>query len=174
MKSLTILYLFLALSIVIGIFWDQVPIIKESANFILNPTAGRLLDYEINLGMIIITALISLFTIIVQKYTVDNASLRELKNDHKKMQQDMKSLKDNPEKLMELQGESMKKSMEVLSLSSKSFIYTTIPLVLFIRWFGDYFSLVDVKIFGFMHWLFAYILFSLIFSIIFRRLFKLP
>lgn len=176
MSALKIIFIVSLISLGIALFWDSVPLIKESVHAILDPSVGALLDYNINLGMILVTAAIMLFITLIQKYTVDNESLRQLKLDQKKIQADMKSLKEHPEKLLALQKESISKAGEMFSLSMKSFAYTAIPIILFFRWFSDYFNSFDppLRVFGFLSWFWAYLIFSIIFSIIFRKLFKLP
>ncbi len=166
----------LLISLAIAFFWDNIPAIKQTAHLALDPSAGRILDYNHDLGMIIIAGFIALFTTIIQKYTVDNETLKKLKDDQKKIQADMKTLKENPEKLLQLQKESMQKAGEMMSLSMRSFSYTAIPVILFFRWFSDYFVKFSppIKIFGFFNWFLAYIILSIIFSIIFRKMFKLP
>ena len=176
MSALRIVFIVMLVSLGIAFFWDSVPLIKDTIHLILDPTAGSLLDYNVNSGMIIISAMITIFMTLIQKYAVDNEAIRKLKQDQKKIQQDMKYLKDNPEKLMELQKESISKAGEMFKLSMKSFTYTAIPIILFFRWFSDYFAASDppIKIFGFLSWFWAYVIFSIIFSMIFRKLFKLP
>ena len=171
-----ILFIILLIPIAIALFWNQVPIIKESVHAVFDPSLGYLLDYNLNIGMTIITGVVMLLTTIVQKYTVDNETLKQLKADQKTIQNDMKSLKENPEKLIELQKQSLAKAGEIMSLSLKSSIYTIIPFILLIRWFGDYFSAFEtpVRIFGFFSWFWAYFVLAIIFSMIFRKLLKLP
>ena|SRR3989338_5387135 len=176
MSALRIVFIVLLVSLAIAFFWDNIPAIKQTAHAILDPTAGKLLDYNVDIGMIVISALITLFITLIQKYTVDNETLKQLKAEQKKIQADMKSLKEHPEKLMQLQKQSMEKAGEMFSLSMKSFSYTAIPIILFFRWFSDYFSALSppAKIFGFFSWFWAYLIISIIASIIFRKLFKLP
>ncbi len=176
MSALRMVFIVLLISTLIAIFWDSVPIIKETANLILNPTAGKLLEFNIDMGLIIVSAIITLFITIIQKYTVDNEALKQLKADQKKLQQNMKELKDNPEKLMQLQQESLAKAGEMFQISMRSFSYTAIPIILFFRWFSDYFAQFNppVRIFGIFTWFIAYLISSIIFSIIFRKMFKLP
>jgi len=176
MKTLKIIFLVLLVSSGIALFWNSFPIIKQTAHAILDPTAGKLLNYHLNIGMILVAGIISLFITVIQKYTVDNETLKVLKQDQKKLQADMKSFKDHPERFAQLQKESMEKAGEMISISMKSFSYTAIPVILFFRWFSDYFASFDppVKIFGFLSWFWAYLIFSIIFSMIFRKVFKLP
>ncbi len=176
MKTLRIVFIIMLVSLLIASLWNYIPAIKQGAHLILDPTAGRLLNYNVNLGMIFVSAIITLFITIVQKYTVDNETLKQLKGEQKKIQEDMKLLKEHPEKLMQLQKQSMEKAGEMFSLSMKSFSYTAIPIILFFRWFSDYFGAFNppLKILGFLSWFWAYLIFSIIFSIIFRKAFKLP
>lgn len=176
MKAFKSVFIVLLISMLIAIFWDSIPAIKDTVHSILDPILGKLLDYNVNIGMIVISALITLFITIIQKYTIDNETLAQLKKEQKIIAEDMKKLKDNPEKVMGLQKESLAKAGEIFTLSMKSFGYTAIPIILFFRWFADYFAALDppVKIFGFFSWFWAYLIFSIIFSIIFRKMFKLP
>ncbi|MDO8508408.1 MAG: EMC3/TMCO1 family protein [Nanoarchaeota archaeon] len=176
MKALKGVLIVLLISSAIALLWDHIPIIKQSAHAVLDPSAGKILDYNVNIGMILVAGIISLFITVIQKYTVDNETLKQLKQDQKKLQQDMKDFKNHPEKYAQLQTDSLKKAGEMMSISMKSFSYTAIPIILFFRWFSDYFAAFDppIRIFGFLNWLLAYIIFSIIFSMIFRKVFKLP
>ena len=176
MSALRILFIVTLISLGIAIFWNSVPLVKETIHLILDPTVGKFLDFNADIGMIIVTASIMLIITLVQKFTVDNDTLRKLKSEQKKLQQDMKEFKNHPEKFMELQKESMKKAGEMITISMRSFSYTAIPIILFFRWFSDYFVAFSppLKIFGFFSWFWAYFIFSIIFSLIFRKMFKLP
>lgn len=176
MSAIKILFIVTLISFGIAIFWNSVPLVKETIHLILDPSVGKLLDYNANIGMIIVTGIIMLTITLVQKFTVDNDTLRQLKLDQKKIQADIKELKNHPEKVMELQKESLKKAGEMFTLSMRSFSYTAVPIILFFRWFSDYFTSFDppLKIFGFFSWFWAYFIFSIIFSIIFRKMLKLP
>ena len=176
MKPLTILLIITIISLGIAFFWKSVPIISQSVHLILDPTAGSLLNFNITLGMIIITAIITLFITLIQKYTVDNDQLRELKKEQKILQEEMKKYKEHPEKFMELQKKQLEFIPQTMQLTMRPLIYTGIPIILFFRWFNDYFSAVTppVKIFGFLSWFWAYLIFAIICSIIFRKMLKLP
>jgi uncharacterized membrane protein (DUF106 family) len=54
-------------------------------------------------------------------------------------------------------------------------LYTAIPFVLFFRWFADYFSnpfFAAFRFFGFLSWFWFYLIGSIIFSSIFRKVLK--
>ncbi len=171
--SFTPMIIIMVLSLLIASFWNSVPIIKNSAGAILNPTAGALLNWNITYGMILIIALLSLITTIIQKYATDQKTLREMKDEQKKINEEAKKFKDNPEKMMEMQKESMKFMMPMMKLSTRALAFTGIPFILFIRWFNDFFTIVgDFRFFGFMSWFWIYLLGSIIFSSIFRKILK--
>ena len=176
MSALKVLFIVMLISLGMAFFWNSLPIVKETVHLILNPTAGRLLDYNVNLGMIVIAGIISLFITLIQKYTVDNETLRELKKEQKILQEEIKKFKDHPEKLLELQKKQMEFIPKTFNLTMRPLMYTAIPIILFFRWFSDYFGAFSppIKIFGFFSWFWGYLIFSIIFSMIFRKMFKLP
>jgi len=102
-KSIRTLFLVMLVSLAIAAFWDRLPLIKDSVHAVLNPTAGRLLEQSVDMGLIVFAAIISFFITILQKYTTDQETLRQIKKEQKLVQEEMKQYKDNPEKLMELQ-----------------------------------------------------------------------
>ena len=170
-KSMKTLFLVMFVSLAIAFFWNSLPIIKQSVDFVLNPSVGSLLSWNINYGMIIITAIISLFLVLIQKYTTDQSLLREIKKEQKILQEKMKEFKNHPEKLMELQKKQLEFIPRTFEITMRPLIYTSVPIILFFRWFNDYFTSSPVKIFGFFSWFWAYLIFAIIFSMIFRKVF---
>lgn len=171
MKGMKTLFLVMALSLVVATLWDSLPIIKTTIHAALDPTLGKLLDFHLNIGFIIIVAIFTLITTLLQKYMTDQQTLREIKEEQKLMQEEMKKYKEHPEKLMEFQKKSMELTFKAMPITMRPLIYTSIPFILFFRWFGDFFAANPVKILG-MNWLLAYILFSIIISIILRKILK--
>ena len=160
-------------SLLIAFLWDKIDFIKNSAGFILNPTAGALLNWNITWGMIITVLFISLVITIIQKYATDQKTLKEMKGEQKRLNEEAKKFRDNPEKMMEIQKESMKFMMPMMKLSTRALMFTGIPFILFVRWFNDFFALIgDFKFFGFLSWFWFYLIGSIIFSTIFRKILK--
>ena len=171
--SFKIIFVVMLLSLVIVGLWDKVPAIKDSVHAILNPTAGYLLNANVFWGMVVIVGIISLIMTLVQKYATDQETLRELKKEQKILQEEMKKYKDHPEKLLELQKKQLEFIPKTMKLTMRPIIYTGIPIILFFRWFNDYFNaLGEYRFFGFMAWIWFYLLASIIFSSIFRKVLK--
>jgi uncharacterized membrane protein (DUF106 family) len=175
LKMLKPLIIIAIAGIAINYFWNNLSIVKDSIGFILNPTIGALLDWNVSIGMIVVAGGITLITTLLQKFMIDADELRELKKEQKELQEEMKKFKDNPEKTKELIAKQFTEiTPKLMEKTMKPVIYTIIPIILTFRWFGDYFTLNEIKVFGFAHWLLAYIVIAVIFSLIFRKLFKLP
>lgn len=174
MKAMKIYILVMLVSFGIVGLWNKFPIIKNSISAVLNPTAGNLLDFNVTLGMIVVTAIITLLLTLVQKYTTDQESLRQLRKEQKLLQEEMKLYKDNPQKMLELQKKQFEFFPRTMDLTMSSLIYTSVPILLFFRWFSDYFATNPVKIFGFFSWFWAYLILSILFSMIFRKVFDMP
>lgn len=171
-KSIKALFIVMVISLGIAFFWGRVPIIRDTVHAVLDPSAGVLLERNVDLGILAFAAVISLFITIIQKYTTDQETLREIKKEQKILQQEMKNYKDHPEKLMELQKKQLASIPKTFEITLRPIMYTSIPIIIFFRWFSDYFADNPVKIFGVLNWFLAYIILSMIFTTVFRKVFK--
>lgn len=173
MKGMKILLVVMLASFLVAGAWDNIPAIKNSAHFILDPSAGGLLNWNLNIGMIIIVFAISAITSLSQKYGTDQASLRDIKKEQKMCQDEMKECKDNPQKLIELQKKQMEFVPKIMSLTMKPLVYTSIPFILLFRWFNDYFIAIEnAKVFG-MNWILFFFAASLVFGMILKKILKI-
>jgi uncharacterized membrane protein (DUF106 family) len=164
------LIIFMLISLVLAGLWDKVPAIKNSIHFILDPTAGALLSWNLNIGMLIVVLIITIITTIVQKYATDQKTLKEMRKEQKEIQNQMKELKDHPEKMMELQKKQFAMMPKQMKLSMRAIIYTGIPFILFFRWFQDYFvASGSPKFWLGLGWFLFYLISAMIFSSILRK-----
>ena len=164
--------LVMVISMGIAFAWNSYPIIKTTAHFVLDPTIGNLLDFNLFWGMTLVVFLITLLTTIIQKYGTDQESLKQIKDEQKLLQEEMKKHRDNPEKLREINKKSLEFFPKTMDLTMKPLIYTAVPFVLFFRWFNDYFINSSYKFLGFMSWFWFYFVASIIFSSILRKVLK--
>lgn len=170
--SFGLIFFVMVISLVIAGFWNSLPIVKNSVNAVLNPTAGALLGLNLTFGMAILVLLLSTFTTVIQKYATDQKTLRQMKEEQKKLQEDLKKLEVGSKEHTELSMKSMKFIGPMFKLSMRPIIYTAIPFILFFRWFTDYFASIDFRFFGFFSWFWFYLLGSIIFSSILRKILK--
>jgi len=164
------IFFVMLVSLVIAFYWDKISFIKNSVHAILDPSAGALLNWNLTWGMLIIVFTIGLVTTIIQKYATDQKTLKELRKEQKILQEEMKKYKEHPEKLMELQKKQFEFLPKTMKLSMRAMIFTGVPFILFFRWFMDFFTAIgNPKFFGFFSWFWFYLIFTIIFSSIFRK-----
>lgn len=160
--------------ILIGVFWESAPVIKNTVHSIFDPTLGKFLDWNMTWAMLILVAIINLIMTLVQKYTTDQETLKEIKKEQKAFQKEMKKYKDDPGKIMELNKKNFNFMKQTFVITTQSWIFTMIPIVLLFRWFHDYFgvdSLKGFKFFGIFSWFWFYLVVSIVFTSIFRKVF---
>lgn len=175
MKGRGILALFI-ISIIIAFTWDKVSLIKNSAHYVLDPTFGTIINWHNLFGLLFIILIINIAITIIHKYTTDQEALKSLREKNKQIQDQIKEAQksQDTEKVAELSKRSFAQLNDQFKHSFGSIGYTAIPLILFFRWFGDFFSdLENPKIFiGYFGWFGTYLIFSIIFSTIIRKILK--
>jgi len=128
------------------------------------------------IDIILITIIASLFITLVNKYMSDQIKIKALRSEMKELQKSMrKEMTKNPEKAKKIQAEIMKKNLENMkhAMNPKIMAITMLPLLvlfMFIRkyydQFGEFFTPFDLVSWG---WLGTYIFFSIISSIIMKK-----
>ena len=167
------IFIVMLVSVLIASLWNKVDFIKNTVHAVLNPTAGALLNWDITLGMTIIVLIISVLMTLIQKYATDQKTIKEMKERQKALSEESKKFKEHPEKMMELQKESMKIAIPLMKLGMRPIVYTAVPLILFFRWFMDFFEVIgNYKFFGVFNWFWFYLIATIVFSSILRKIFK--
>lgn len=176
--------LVMILSYAMFAYWDKIPFIKNAVHSVLDPSVGFLLNWNITIGMLIVIFIITLITTLIQKYTTDQKALKELREEQKILQEEMKKYQDHPEKVAELSKKQFAFFPRTMKLTSRAVLFTGIPFILFYRWFYDFFTLLmgDLKFLGFWSvsekflrapgWSWFYIISMIIFSSILRKWLK--
>jgi len=160
-------------SFAIATLWNKVPWIKNNVHVLLDPSAGALINWNVTWGLIALTFIITLITTLFQKYTTDQVTLREIKQEQKEAKKEMDKYKDHPEKLMEFQKKQFGSMGKMMKLSMRPMIYTGVPIILFFRWFMDIFTdLGNPKFIGFLPWFWFYLIVSIVISSILRKILK--
>ena len=145
--------------------------LTSSITGFFNLTLGPFVNWNPTSSLLIISFFLTLITTLIYKYTTDQEMLKSFKEESKKMQQEMKTLKDNPGKMMEKNKELMEKNMKVMKQSFKPLIYTFIPFAIIFFGLRNIYEPFGKILFG-LSWIWIYILSSIIFSIILRKLLK--
>jgi len=133
------------------------------------------------LSIILFSFIITFFLIEIYRRFTDQEKMKELKERQKEIQKKIKQVRNNPEKLMELQKEMMYISTEQLKQSFKPMIITSVPLIIVFILLRNLYNLADVGNIIYWHinlpivgdgagWFLSYIIFSLFFNSILRKI----
>lgn len=127
-------------------------------------------------AIVMLSFFIALLTTLIYKWTTNQSVMKELKQEIKTLQEQAKQLKEQPDKAMEIHKKVMETNMQYMSHSMKPTLITFLPIIIIFGWMQKNFAtagtLLDLRLFQ-LGWLGTYILFSIIFSILLRKLLKL-
>ena len=110
----------------------------------LDPVFGPLLNLPPLLSVTILSLLISLIIIIIYKYTTNQKLMKQLKDDLKSHQDEMKKNKDNPDKMLSIQKQAMDSNMKYMMQSMKSTLFTFIPIIIIFGWIGAHYAYMPI------------------------------
>ncbi len=121
-------------------------------------------------SIVVFAGIMSLFITLVNYFVLDKDKVRASKKQQKELRLLMKDLKDSPAKMMELQKEQMSLAMTNMKHSFKPMLITMIPILVFFWWIKELY--VSTALGG--SWFWYYLVSAIFFSIVFRKIFKLP
>jgi len=158
-------------------------VINSTINESINQTVGKILGHTVPLtvspviDIYLITLMTALFITLVNKYLSDQVAIKALKLEMKESQKKMrKIMKKDPKKAQKMQQDHMKKSFEMMkhNMNPKIMLTTMIPILVVFGYMrtlygplGEFFNVFGFTTFG---WLGTYITFSIINSIILKKL----
>jgi len=124
-------------------------------------------------NLIIFSLALSVALTLSYKYITNQKLMKELKDEMKIYQKEMKEHKNNPEKMLDLQKKVMEKNMKYMMQSFKPTLITMIPVLIIFAWLRAYYVALDdpAVLFG-LSWIWVYIIFSVLFSLVLRKLMK--
>ena len=142
----------------------------------LNELIGFLLNWTMKYGdfgsIVIVSFILGFFTTLVYKYFTNQDALKKIKEENKRLQDEMKNHKDNPKRMAELQKEALQKSLiEPFKHQMKPLLITFAPFVLVFGWLRANFAGAG-DIFLVFGWFGTYIIFSIIFSSLMRKMLR--
>lgn len=134
---------------------------------------GWALDISPVVGLIVVTFVATLLVTLAYKYLTDQVKMKELKETMKTMQKEVKQYKDDPTKMMQHNKEIMSKNLEYFKQSWKPMVFTMIPFIVMFGWLRTTYDPITLNFLGiFDNWFWVYFIFSIIFSMILRKIMK--
>ena len=126
--------------------------------------------------VILAAAVLSLGFSLAYKIFSDQATMRELKKDLKKYRLQMRELKDKPDKIKELTQKSMSTNMKYMKKSMRPMLITMVPVIFIFKWLKGLLGGIIILPLtfwpGHLGWFGAYIIFSIFFTTLFRKVLK--
>lgn len=101
---------------------------------ILDPIMNPILALHPLFAIILISLVIAVVMTLVYKWMTDQTLMKTLKEDIKKFQKQMKELKSEPAKAMEVQKKAMQTNMKYMMQSMKPTLISFIPIILIFGW----------------------------------------
>lgn len=122
------------------------------------------------ISIILISAGITFFISLVNHLVLDKEVVKSQKNRQKELREEMKMHQEskNHEKMMEINKKILQESMQTFRMSMTPMLITTIPVLIAFYWIRNLFTS------AFVGWFWWYLISAILFSILFRKLFKLP
>lgn len=120
-------------------------------------------------GLLIISVILTFIITLISYYITDHEKMRGIKEKQKRLKEEMKLHKENPQKMMEIQKQMMEDFPHQMKESMKISLITLIPVIFLFRWLSKVYVTTAIA----SSWIWWYIGFSIVSSIIMRKLFKL-
>jgi len=136
-----------------------------------NSIFGKMIEASPLGAILLISLIVTLLTTLVYKYFTKQKVLKAMKEEMDDLRKQMKEFKNDTQKMMELQKKSFQKSMEQMKHSFVPMLITFIPLIIIFGWLQATYKEIG-NLLGPLNWLWIYILSSIIFSIILRKIMK--
>jgi uncharacterized membrane protein (DUF106 family) len=139
--------------------------------------------YSAVLSIIGISAALALGSTLVYKYVTDQGLMKSMREEIKKLQAEMKLHRSDPQKLAELQSKLMPLNMKMMSQSFKPMLITIVPFIIIFMLLGKIYGSMTVIPLSFhfplsrlatgLGWVGTYIIFSMVFTTVFRKALKI-
>jgi len=121
-------------------------------------------------SIIVVSFVVGVFIQIVNYFMMDKEKMKELKAKQKDCQARLKDAKGDVNLIGEINTEMMKASTEMMKHSFKPMLVTFIPIIVVFTFIRGVYA--ETSIAG--SWIWYYLVSSIVFSLILKKVFKLP
>ena len=119
------------------------------------------------ISILIFSFMVTVFITAISYFFTDRNLMKDIRERQKSVREEMKKYRDNPQKMMELNQQIMADFPHQMKQSMKISLITIVPMLLVFNWLNKVYSTTNT------HWLATYIISSIVYSIILRKIFKL-
>ena len=121
------------------------------------------------LWILIFSFFVTILITVANYYLTDRELMKNIRIKQKSLREEMKKHRDNPQKTMEINKQMMEDMPTQMKQSLKVSVITMVPLLIFFTWLRGMFATTTIA----SNWIWWYVLSSIGFSIILRKVFKL-
>ncbi len=122
------------------------------------------------LSIILVSLVVAVFINIVNYFIMDKERMKELKDIQKACQIKLKDAKGDVKKIGEINKQMMECSAEMMKHSFKPMLITFIPIIVVFTFIRNVYAATEIA----KTWIWWYIGSSIVFSLILKKVFKLP
>lgn len=105
--------------------------LNQGLDILLRPLLDSLAPFW---TLVVICIGLTLFMTVIYKYTTNQSLMKDLKDELKAFQAQMKELRSEPDKMMEVQKKAMETNMKYMMHSMRSTLFTFIPIIIIFAW----------------------------------------
>ena len=121
------------------------------------------------ISIMVISLMVTIFMTLVRYLVTDKELMKEIREKQKWIREEMKRHRDNADKIAELNKQMMEHFPAQMRQTFKMMLLTMIPLLILLGWLRGVFAQTTIA----STWIWWYIGFSMLFSIILGKIFKL-
>ena len=122
-------------------------------------------------GLFFVSFIINLFVTLVYKFATDQDIMKGMRGELKKVRDEIKGLKD-PDKILNTRKKAMELNMNYMTKSMKPMLISFVPIIFIFNWLRNTYDGIALSLFGINSWLIIYILSTIVFSLVLRKLLK--
>ena len=142
-------------------------------NQFFNLIFGALVLWNPLVGLVIISFILTLLITLAYKFLTKQHLMKEWKEELNSYQKQMKEHKHDHKKVIELQKPMMEVQMKYMMHSFRPLLFTFLPLILIFNWLRAVFQGIDLNFLWFIDgWIWVYVIVSVIFSMVIRKILK--
>ncbi|MBI4449134.1 DUF106 domain-containing protein [Candidatus Woesearchaeota archaeon] len=112
---------------------------------ILDPVLFPFLLLNPTLAIVLLSFLIALMITTIYKYTTNQTLMKQLKDEITELQQETKTLKDNPSAALEVQKRAMETNMKYMMQSMRATIFTILPMIFIFGWLSSHYAFLPIE-----------------------------
>lgn len=133
---------------------------------------GWAIRYDPVFALAFVTFLATLFVTLAYKYFTDQQLLKSLREDMDNLRKEAKSYGNDLGKLKSHNGKVWEKQLEMMKQNFKPMLLTLVPFFILFAWLRITYEALTFSFLGITSWFWLYFLFSIIFSLLLRKILK--